>query len=264
MFIKKTTIFIAQCCKKDICKVKDIITKDGDIINLESFKYNYGTKPDVIFAYNVLYNALFIHSDHLKSLCKEISPGGCMLFGNQQIENLDRKTILKVIKQIPLPNAEAAWSRHENIIFSHEFWNLPFESTKDTRLRILQSKIVHNIYPSGTLLYQMKMKSSEYCKFCEARDTPIHFFFECHAVSQIWKEIQTIISLKTNFEVSLTIQDVMLGIMPRKGLKKHDLYLINHLILIGKLVISKGKYGKVSNFMSILERELILRKIYRA
>ena len=178
LFTKKTTLFNSQCCKKGICKVKDIITVDGNIINLEAFKNCYVEKPDVILVYNVLYNALLVHIDHIKFLCKENSTGGCMLFGGILTDNLDRKTILKIIKHEQNPNAEAAWSRHLEINFVHEFWNLPFESTKDTRLRVLQWKILHFIYPTGTLLHQMKIKPSDRCKFCQARDTSLHFFFE--------------------------------------------------------------------------------------
>ena len=263
MFTKKTTLFNSHCCKKDICKIKDIITGYGNIINLASFKNIYGARPDVLLVYNTFYNALIVHSDRIQFLCKEVSSDGYMWFGGHQIRDLDRKSILKLIKPTSTPNAEAAWSRLLNIIFSREFWKLPFESTKDTRLRVLQWKILHNIYPSGTLLYQMKIKPSDLCKFCGARGTILHFFFECKAVSQIWNEIKKLILIKTNYKISLTVQEVLLGVLPKKGIKKQDLYLINHLILIGKLVISKGKYGKVSNFISILEHELMLRKINR-
>ena len=55
--------------------------------------------------------------------------------------------------------------------------------------------------------------------------------------------------------------DVMLGIIAKKGFKKQDLCIINRIIMIGKLVISKGKYGKAPNFKTILEHELSLRNL---
>ena len=64
-----------------------------------------------------------------------------------------------------------------------------------------------------------------------------------------WKEIENTILFKTNYsKISLNIMDILLGALPIKSIKKQDLCTINLLILIGKLVISKGKYGKVSNF----------------
>ena len=184
-------------------------------------------------------------------------------FGDHKIEDLTRKKMLQLLKFYPNPVSENIWCRQFNTIFHQQFWKLPFISTKETRLIVLQWKVLHNIYPTGTLLHKMKINPTDLCKFCDARDTPLHFFFECKAVTQLWKEIESIILLKTNCKISLSAKDVILGVLPNKDTIKQYICKINLLILIGKLVISKGKYGKVANFKSILENELILRKIHQ-
>ena len=107
----------------------------------------------------------------------------------------------------------------------------------------------------------MKIKESDDCLLCNKKDTLFHFFFECSAVSSLWREVKKIILNRTGQSLSLDSNDVMLGIIAKKGIKKQDLCIINRIIMIGKLVISKGKYGKAPNFKTILEQELSLRNL---
>ena len=53
--------------------------------------------------------------------------------------------------------------------------------TKETRLRVLQWKILHNIYPTNILLYKMKVRDDRMCSYCnDAVDCIEHFFFDCN------------------------------------------------------------------------------------
>ena len=67
---------------------------------------------------------------------------------------------------------------------------MPFESVSETKLIELQWKILHNIYPSGTLLKKMKIKDDEHCVFCGMIDSLVHFFIECDIANQAWEEAE--------------------------------------------------------------------------
>ena len=129
---------------------------------------------------------------------------------------------------------EGVWTRRYNIIFQQQFWLIPLHCTKETHLRVLQWKIIHEIYPTGTLLKKMKLKESDLCKFCDLRDTPLHFFFECRSVSALWNEVEKIISYKTGCTLSLDSKEVLLGMLSKVGLKRKDICNINLILLIGK------------------------------
>ena len=66
---------------------------------------------------------------------------------------------------------------------------------------------------------------------------------------------------RTKQNIKLTILDVMLGIISVKDMDKNDLRWVNQIILVGKMVISKFKYGPHKFPIELLKSELELRKL---
>ena len=187
-----------------------------------------------------------------------------VLFGENLVGEIGRKGFLKLIRKNDKeqPLIEEVWKKRYAYAFFQRFWLISFQCTKETRLIVLQWKILHDIYPTGTLLKKMKLKENDLCKFCDMRDTPLHFFFECKSVSGLWHEVKKIITCKTGITLSLDSKEVLLGVLPKPEVKTDITQTINLIILIGKLAISKGKYGKASNFLYILEHELSIRNLF--
>ena len=107
----------------------------------------------------------------------------------------------------------------------------------------------------------MKIKDSEICIYCNTIDTIEHFFFEYDHIKNVWKEIEKLITKHTNRIMSLDSRTVLLGALPKSNLIKSEINVINLLILIGKLVISKCKYGIINNPIILLENEIFARKL---
>ena len=76
------------------------------------------------------------------------------------------------------PIAINVWRNKCGIRVEKEHWTLTSKCTSETRLRLLQWKILHNIYPTSILLNKMGISNSKNCAFgCNQRDYPEHFFF---------------------------------------------------------------------------------------
>ena len=106
----------------------------------------------------------------------------------------------------------------------------------------------------------MKLKNTETCEWCEEIDHSDHAFFDCHKMKPLWNEIENYFSAKTKNIHRIKKQDVMVGILKyQTDLKIKHLNLLNQLILIGKLTISKFRYGNRSDLIYMLHRELMLR-----
>ena len=135
------------------------------------------------------------------------------------------------------------------------------DCTKEVRLRLLQWKIIHNIYPTKILLHKMKIEESPKCITCNEIDYSEHFFYECRQVKPVWNEIEKIIMVKIGKRINLKMRDVMLGIVGLEGVSKSILIEINHIILVGKLVISKFKYGNKKFSINLIKQELRFRKL---
>ena len=133
---------------------------------------------------------------------------------------------------------------------------------KEPRINVLQWKLLHNIYPTALFLKKIGKYNSDCCKYCNMTETIEHFFATCSSVTNLWSKIELTILLKTNLKIKLETTDIMFGFFP-KGTNNDmkDVKLINALLLIGKLTISKYKYGKYCNILSLFEKECNYRKI---
>ena len=130
-------------------------------------------------------------------------------------------------------------------------------SSKESRLRELQWKILHNIYPTLILLFKMGKAESNICDGCTSRETDFieHFFYSCSSVNQIWKEVSKEIMNRIGKHILITKEIALLGYV-ENNVKK---LAINNLITIAKMCISKYRYGERTPIKLIFEREYKLR-----
>ena len=102
--------------------------------------------------------------------------------------------------------------------FRKKHWTLASKCTSETRLRLLQWKILHNIYPSSILLNKMGISNSKNCAFgCNQTDYPdfFSFFFSCKKY-QLYVEER--VYRKFEIKLKLTVNDLLFGY---KGHSQH-------------------------------------------
>ena len=155
---------------------------------------------------------------------------------------------------------EEFWSK-KDITLEKKHWLMSFKCTKETRLRILQWKILHNIYPTAKMLNKMGVVESKNCKICGFTEFSEHFFFQCKSTKQLWEEVEKTILYTQGVRISLDFADVMTGYFNKSIHSQGTIDKINYIILIAKMVISKVKYGKSRNMVLLLQNELHMRGV---
>ena len=155
---------------------------------------------------------------------------------------------------------ENLWKRKLEVDIT-EHYDIAVNATKESRLRLLHFKILHNIYPTNILLSKMKIKPSALCENCQVSDYIEHFFYECDLTQFFWNQVNNFIRTKFNVDISLNKKNILMGLSYNEfpTLKRTTSDLINSIILIGKLCISKFRYGKIKNLPLIFEIEYSLR-----
>ena len=83
-------------------------------------------------------------------------------------------------------------------------------------------------------------------------------------VRPIWREIESYICYKIEKRIVLNENEIMIGILERKGVSKTDVVWINHMILVGKMVISKVKYGPKRPTLAVLKNDLTIRHLIKS
>ena len=134
--------------------------------------------------------------------------------------------------------------------------------TNETRLRILQWRILHNIYPANILLCKMKVRDDQMCSYCnDVVDYIEHSFFDCPTIQKFRNYIEQYILITFDIQTHLTVVDVLFGIK-QHNCGKVKTKQINHVILITIRCISM--YKKTNAFLSlslIFKNHLRLRNV---
>ena len=251
---KNNFLLLLDCVKFDILRVGDMLNEDFTIMNFNEFSRKYPNLPNMILNFKVLYNAL-IHLQIKRS--RHEGNENKIFFRDVEIGQVGRKAFMKFIKKVEKPFILDMWKRKFDFEIEMEHWTLPYIVTKEIRLRVLQWKILHNVYPTNIHLQKMKLKETEICDWCNGIDYSEHAFYECHKIRPLWYEIEKVFSAKTNVKHKITRDDAMFGISKyQTTMKTSCLKLLNHIMLIGKLAISKFRFAKSLNVIEIFHKEL--------
>ena len=136
-------------------------------------------------------------------------------------------------------------------------------STREGRLKSLQFKILHHIYPTNILLCKMGIRNSNSCSYCNEIDSLAHFFFECHSLTTFWNFVESLIHLIVGKQITINTNKALFGITTDEIMNRNCLKESNILILLGKLSISKNRYTQnPKQLRLILEHEILLRRKY--
>ncbi len=164
------------------------------------------------------------------------------------------------------PCAYNFWLQKLNITVDETIWQIPSKSTKETRLKELQWKILHNIYPTNILLHKMKIVDNNKCSYCiQEIDYLEHLFYSCPLVKSFWKRFEAYLRGIIGKHIPLGVHDVLFGLKPREMCDNESTTVANHLILIGKMCISIFKKTKTTTSMYIIfEQETKFRKVEKS
>ena len=115
-------------------------------------------------------------------------------------------------KQSTVPIAHNFWQKKFGFILEEEVWHTAWKTTKETRLRVLQWNISHNIYPTNIILNKINVRESNNCTFCsDTIDYFERFFCECPIVVNFGKSIPQKLYIETGLRVELSVQTIFLG-----------------------------------------------------
>ena len=155
---------------------------------------------------------MFVHSHNV---CDTVDPelSDQPLFCNRKINTAKdfRKALIFMHDSVPCANG--FWSRKFGLETDEHIRSIPSLVTKETRLPVLQWKILHNIYPTNILLCKMKVRDDRMCPYCnDVVDYIEHFFFDCPAIKKFWNYIEQYILITFDIQTHLTVVDVLFGI----------------------------------------------------
>ena len=265
---KDKSLYIKSFINGKLVFLVDLL-QNKHLMNFHDIQQSIDTYPGLLFDHNAIVNAipknwkLQLTEIDDQDIQKAISRTATIPEIAKQLFEKDNKIIRKVFNnsKCNIPCSQNFWKNKLNVDISNHF-DIAIHTSSETRLRLLHFKILHNIYPTNIMLKKMKIKESHLCETCGTIDYTEHFFVECNKLNGFWSFICNKILIDTGIRITLTTNNILFGVS-RKDVNKISstcLRYINYIILIGKMCISKFKYGKIKNLSMIFEHEFHLRR----
>ena len=251
------TLFLPTSLERGVIQLRDFIS-NGRIMTQNEFSDQYGRHSRSILDYVAIYNAI-------KHVFTVNVPQTTIPFNFRGIpvEKLNRKTIYGCLaREVRPPLCVGLWRRKFGVTITSAHWNTVL-NLREIRLRELSWKILHNVFPTNIMLHKIDIAPTNLCKYCNAVDYTEHFFFQCNSVKAVWVEIKHYIMNCFNKNVHMTEQVALFGITDLEGATRSEINQINQLIAIGRMTISKFRYGRSRNLLEIYESDCALRKVGR-
>lgn len=112
--------------------------------------------------------------------------------------------------------------------------------TKDVKIKNIQYKLLHNIYPTMKHLYLWKIKETANCNLCGIEEDLKHAIYDCPVARDCWQQIQTLLNNQTG---NLEYQDILMGLSSRPSgfdnrLQLHSIDLLI-ILLKQKLILQR-------------------------
>ena len=109
----------------------------------------------------------------------------------------------------------------------------------------------------------MGIKDTEDCELCNEKDYIEHMFYHCKALNGYWDHVSKQITAYTGINMNLSLSDIMFGLLPNQSkFTKKQNRVINHILLIAKMCISKQRYGQITSIRFTFDLETEYRKKY--
>ena len=139
---------------------------------------------------------------------------------------------------------ESAWELEFGEMEWSTWYNLSKRTTPAIAYQAIQYKIITRIISTNRRLYQMRLIDSSECKRCNCRtETLMHKFWSCPVVKTFWEGVAN--CLRTTGILTeprgFTKIQVMFGVEYSS--------LMNHVLLIGKMMIAKNAFLSVDALM---------------
>eukprot|EP00745_Piridium_sociabile_P036410 TRINITY_DN6533_c0_g1_i2.p1 TRINITY_DN6533_c0_g1~~TRINITY_DN6533_c0_g1_i2.p1 ORF type:complete len:542 (-),score=44.64 TRINITY_DN6533_c0_g1_i2:327-1952(-) len=260
---QNNVILFKQWALQGITYVFDMLS-DNRILTFDELKLTLRSTPSLYLEYMVVHSALLsfltknpdFHTDN-------ITDNPQLLFNDCLMTKAKSFRTFMTEKRYSEPCTVAFWRNKFNITITKQHWTLPKYCTKESRIRELHWKILHNIYPTNILLAKMGITSNNKCPNCaDEVDFIEHFFVKCKQVTSIWEKVKEVFFRKYHKLVHLNEINILLGIVDDAFCITEEMNYINNLILVAKMCISKFRYGTPIHLDIMFEKELMLRGLF--
>ena len=156
------------------------------------------------------------------------------------LSNLTDKKIRNVFVKLKKHDICAAniWKQKMNVNIE-DYISIAHKSSKESRLRLLHFKFIHNIYPANILLNKMGLVTTKQYRWCTKIDYIEHAFYQCTKLENFWRNVKQYILIDYDWRLQINEKIALFGVSKAEIEDAKIRKKVNHIILVDKLAISK-------------------------
>jgi hypothetical protein len=177
--------------------IQDLIHENGDFLRLEEINKKFNLNLNILNLTSIIKAIPQSWKDILKGDNRyvewEISTAVCKLkelnFKSLEIYKLLVKMNIKPLKCIKKWEEDFPKFTEVTVDLWPNIFKNAFICCRETKLQSLQYNLIHRNICCQDKLYEWTITQTAKCKYCERRDTIIHFFLQCEKVNNLWFNI---------------------------------------------------------------------------
>lgn len=259
---KGKMLWFDSWAKREMLYVDDIV-RNGNVVPENELRIKSGALPDFLLKFHLIKNVFRMlkwqRAKRVEGTCNvEINRTLVQYCNAQNVVNwlVDERHIHSLTNRLK----EQYWDNTfpNQIIDWQYIWSLPFLLKLDVKCCELHWKIAQSIYPTRVFLEKIKLVENNRCRYCNQIEFIDHFFVHCIAVKDLWLHVQALFNANQGVYLHLSVKDILLG-YEHQDREKYS--LLDKLILIAKMCISKFKYGEHPNLQIVFDTECSFRNV---
>ena len=211
--------------QKGILHVHDIINENGEFLDHNEIKEKYGINCNFLEALQIRHSLPIAWRQMIRDrpvTLKIREPFVNINTKTVPIQNIESNIIYKKFIEYKYrkPTCCIKWNDTLTEPISEEEWSnifqRPYLILRETKLQSLQYKTIHRIINCNKKLFDMKIKDTPKCSYCDEIDDIPHFFIKCERVNVLWCNFfefwNSVGYPNVNFAEDLGENDILFGL----------------------------------------------------
>ena len=183
---------------RGITKIRDLLNEDGSFLDHKEISMKYNVKCSFLDILQIRHSIPRTWL-HILYKCNKIYPdcqGPGLIINNvyKSIMNMKCKDFywLLVDRIDSKPSCITKWAEvfPSFVDVEPEIWEriftMAFSVVSEPKIQSFQYRLIHRIIPCNEWLYNIKVKDTNVCDYCNAKDDILHYFLYCDKIHTFW------------------------------------------------------------------------------